>query len=394
MLSETLPNLQADVDIISHIAAVPTILEVVCRTTGMGFAAVARVTDDRWIACGVLDEIDFGLTPGGQLQVESTICHEIRQSRQPVAIDNVAADEIWCRHATPARYGFQSYISMPIILEDGSFFGTLCAIHPRPAQVNTASVLGMFRLFAELIAKHVDANRKLAAAEAALTEERAVSELREQFIAVLAHDLTTPVRAINSFSELLLRTPLTEKAATMARLMHDSGVRMAALIDNLLDLARGRLAGLNITRSTNQSIEPVIRHVIDELKASHPDRKIETELALAEPVNCDCGRIAQLFSNLLSNALAYGATDQPVRVQATSSADTFELSVANAGEPIPAAALDRLFQPFYRNAVLQNRQGLGLGLYIAHQIATAHAGTLTVESTPAETRFTFRTPQR
>ena len=70
-------DLQADVAAIARIEAVPTILDVVCRTTGMGFAAVARVTEDRWIACSVLDEIDFGLKPGGELKVDTTICHEI-----------------------------------------------------------------------------------------------------------------------------------------------------------------------------------------------------------------------------------------------------------------------------------------------------------------------------
>jgi hypothetical protein len=109
-------DFRADIESVSRIEAVPTILDVVCRTTGMGFAAVTRVTDDRWIACGVLDQISFGLKPGGELKVETTICHEIRQSREAVIINNVAEDEAWYTHNTPAMYGFQSYISMPIIL--------------------------------------------------------------------------------------------------------------------------------------------------------------------------------------------------------------------------------------------------------------------------------------
>src|ERR1700704_346323 len=230
-------DFQSDVERVRRIEAVPTILDVVCRTTGMRFAAVARVTEDRWIACGVLDDLDFGLKPGGELKVETTICHEIRQSREPVIINHVAEEDAWCGHPTPAIYGFQSYISLPIILADGSFFGTLCAIDPRPARLETPETIGMFRLFAELIAKHLDADRKLAATESDLLEERAVSELREQFIAVLAHDLRTPMRSISCFSELLARkTPLDEETATMTRLMRNSSARMVALIDNLLDL--------------------------------------------------------------------------------------------------------------------------------------------------------------
>jgi GAF domain-containing protein len=113
---------------IARIEAVPRILEVICRTTGLGFAAVARVTEDRWIACAVRDEIAFGLQPGGELQVETTICNEIRRSGQLVVIDHVAEDPGFCRHPTPELYGFQSYISVPIVLSDGRFFGTLCAI--------------------------------------------------------------------------------------------------------------------------------------------------------------------------------------------------------------------------------------------------------------------------
>ena len=386
-------DLQADLERVARIAAVPTILEVVCRATGMGFAAVARVTEDRWIACSVLDEINFGLRPGGELKVETTICHEIRQSREPVVINNVAEDDIWCEHTTPAMYGFQSYISVPIILADGSFFGTLCAVDPRPARLKTPEIIGMFRLFAELIAKHLDANRKLVAAESALIEERAVSELREEFIAVLGHDLRTPVRAVSCLADLLLRSPLTPDAAEMARLMRDSASRMAKLIENLLDLARGRLGGgLSLSRDAEEPLEPVLQEVMAELNASHPDRIVEAVFDLAGPIHCDRSRIGQLFSNLLSNALAYGSADEPVRVEAQSAAGHFELSVANAGEPIPPTALERLFQPFYRSAVQRDREGLGLGLYIAHEIAKAHGGTLEVRSTQEETRFTFRMP--
>src|SRR6267154_2812473 len=169
-------DFSADIAAVQGIAAVPRILEVVCRSTGMGFAAVARVTEQRWVCCAVRDEIEFGLVPGGELEVETTLCHEILQSREAVVIDNVAEDTIYCGHHTPTKYGFQSYISMPIILSDGTFFGTLCAIDPRPARLDTPQTIGMFKLFAELIAKSLDADRKLAATESALVEERADSQ--------------------------------------------------------------------------------------------------------------------------------------------------------------------------------------------------------------------------
>jgi signal transduction histidine kinase len=103
--------------------------------------------------------------------------------------------------------------------------------------------------------------------------------------------------------------------------------------------------------------------------------------------------VAQLLSNLLANALAHGAAGRPVAVRASATpAGALELSVANAGEPIPPDTIGRLFQPFFRAPAKAAHQGLGLGLYIAAEIARAHGGTLDVASTPEETRFTFRMP--
>lgn len=385
------PDLSADIAAVQGIAAVPRILEVVCRSTGMGFAAVARVTEQRWICCAVRDEIAFGLTPGGELQLETTICHEIRQSGEAVVIDSVADDLVFCGHHTPAQYGFQSYISMPIILADGSFFGTLCAIDPRPARLNTPQTVGMFKLFAELIATHLDAANRLAASEARLLGEREASELREQFIAVLGHDLRNPLASIAAGTKLLTRG--NRDAAPILALMQQSVARMSALIDNVLDFARGRLGGGIALNRATQSLEPVLNQVIAELRAGFPESQIDTDFDLTRQVDCDSGRVAQLFSNLLGNALTHGTPGAPVRVRANTHKDEFELSVANAGEPIPPEAINRLFQPFYRVAQ-DSGQGLGLGLYIASEIARAHGGRLDVASSPQETRFTFRMPLR
>lgn len=150
-----IPDVQADIEAITRIPIVPKLLEVVCRTTGMGFAAIARVTEDKWVACSVRDEIHFGLEAGGELKLETTICNEIRQSGEAVIIDHVDQDKVFAGHHTPAMYGFQSYISMPIICRDGSFFGTLCAIDPKPAKLNNPAIIGIFKLFAELIAFHL-----------------------------------------------------------------------------------------------------------------------------------------------------------------------------------------------------------------------------------------------
>lgn len=381
-----------DVATIGRIDAVPMILEVVCRTTGMGFAAIARVTQDKWVACAVRDEIAFGLVAGGELEVGTTICNEIRESGHAVVIDHVAEDDDFRGHPTPARYGFQSYISQPIF-RDGEFFGTLCAIDPKPSHLKTPQVMGMFKLFADLIAQHMETQDRLARSEAELLDARQAAELREQIIAVLGHDLRNPLASIQAGGRLLARTSLDERAKGLVAAMQSSVVRMAGLIDDVMDFARARLGGgFEVERRAGNGLKDAILLVVDEMRLGHSNREITAEVGLSEPVSCDVGRLAQLLSNLLANALRHGEEGGAVRVRAHTDSGQFELSVANAGPAIPSERMAMLFEPFTRAEHHHGQQGLGLGLYIANEIAQAHGGVLEVTSDEAQTCFTFTMP--
>jgi len=237
-----------------------------------------------------------------------------------------------------------------------------------------------------------DLQGREAIAVRSLALEKADSELREQFIAVLGHDLRNPLAGILGGARLLRRDAQNEKAVRVLDLMEKSADRMAALIDDVMDFARGRLgSGIELQRDA-ALLEPVLRHVVAELEADRPGRTIVCSFDLPGPVFCDPGRISQLASNLLGNALTYGDPRQPVQLAASATSDEFRLWVANAGEPIPDLAMERLFQPFFRGKVRPSQQGLGLGLHIASEIAKAHGGTLQVSSDRAETRFTLVMP--
>jgi signal transduction histidine kinase len=386
-------DFQREVDILARIAAVPAILDVVCSVTGMGFAAVAHVTEGRWIACSVRDDIGFGLKPGGELQIETTICHEIRQHQQPVIINNVADDATYATHRTPAQYGFQSYISMPIIMQDGRFFGTLCAIDPEPHDLTQPAVISIFKLFTELIAFHLNAQERIAVSDAALLGELETARLREQFIAVLGHDLRNPLAAIDAGVTMLLRPRAERQVAQIIQQVQSSVRRMSRLIDDVLDFARGRLGGgFSLELEGNQALADAVTQVLAECRMSDPTRPIVADIVLDAPLRCDPQRIGQLLSNLLGNALKHGAPEEPVRVAAHTAGGMLSLSVANTGAPIPAEAVERLFRPFVRGDIRPNQQGLGLGLYIAAEIARAHGGTLDVASSAEQTMFTFRMP--
>jgi signal transduction histidine kinase len=384
---------EQDIAAVGTIKAIPTILDIVCRMTGMRFAAVARVTEDRWIACSVRDDINFGLKPGGELKVESTICHEIRQNGKAVVIDHVAEDALYAHHHTPQTYGLQSYISMPIRLTDGSFFGTLCAIDPEPHRLNTPETIQMFEMFSDVIGFQLSAATRLDRAEANLLDEQNASALREQFIAVLGHDLRNPLASISGGARLLRKEAVGSRGVQILDMMHGSVVRMSGLIDNVLDFARGRLGGgITLTREANVALEPILQQVVSELRIGAMARIIETDFTLPTSINCDPSRFGQMVSNLLSNALSHGAPEEPVRIHAATNRDELELWVANGGPPIPPATMERLFQPFFRGEVRPSLQGLGLGLHIASEIAKAHGGAIEVVSTDQETRFTFRMP--
>jgi signal transduction histidine kinase len=382
-MSETF---EQDIAAVGSIKAIPTILDIVCRTTGMRFAAVARVTEERWIACSVRDDINFGLKPGGELKVESTICHEIRQNGEAVIIDHVSEDAVYAGHHTPQVYGLQSYISMPIRLTDGSFFGTLCAIDPEPRRLKTPETIQMFEMFADVIGFQLSAIKNL-------LDERNASALREQFIAVLGHDLRNPLASISGAASLLRKEALSERGSRILDMVQGSVVRMSGLIDNVLDFARGRLGGgFTLARQAGVDLEPILQQVVGELRIGVQGRTIETDFALRDAVNCDPSRFAQMVSNLLANGLTHGAPQEPVQIHAATDGAELKLWIANKGKPIPPGAMERLFQPFFRGEAQPSQNGLGLGLHIASEIAKAHGGSLEVASTPQETRFTFRMP--
>lgn len=385
------PTLKAEVETIGSISAITGILEVICRTTGMGFAAVARVTDTKWVACAVKDNVNFGLKPGDELELNTTICDEIRDSRVPIVFDDAQDDPVYATHHTPRLYGLRSYISFPIIRADGEMFGTLCAIDPKPHQVSSPETREMFRLFAELIAFHLDTSDLLEAQASDLRAAHSESDLRNQFIAILGHDLRNPVASIEAGLSLLVRSELSERDRRLVSQMGASISRISRLIEDVLDFARGHLGGgLTMALVGEDQLKPVIEQVISELKQSNPERMIRAFISIDQPVASDPNRIGQLLSNLLGNAVSHGSATHPIEVHASATEGEFTLSVSNGGKAIPPEALPHLFKPFTRASVDKASGGLGLGLFIASKIAEGHGGTLTVASDDTETRFTLQ----
>jgi sigma-B regulation protein RsbU (phosphoserine phosphatase) len=221
---------------------------------------------------------------------------------------------------------------------------------------------------------------------------------RERLLAIVGHDLRNPLHAVTMASALLIRSDdLKERDAKLARRIANSAQRMSEIIEQLLDLTRGRLGGgIPISREQTD-LGHIVEQVIGELDIANPgvDLRLVTRGILTG--RWDRARLGQLVSNLVGNAIQHGGGGEPITVTTEDAGDDVVLQVHNGGAPIPEQLLPHLFDPFRRGAE-QGRSprglGLGLGLYIAQQIALAHGGEITVRSSAAAgTTFTVRLPR-
>jgi signal transduction histidine kinase len=393
-MEQTLREAAAAVAAVGRIGAVPTLLKVLCETTGMRFAAVARVTDQSWTACAVQDDMDFGVTPGGQLPVEATLGFESRAALTPIVIEHAAANRACRNHAAPRMFSFESYVSVPIILANGVHFGNLCALDPAPAPVGAPRILSMFKRFADLIAAQLDLQIVHEQEHTALIDERAAGELREQFIAILGHDLRNPLQSVFAIGDVLERRLTDPLLLDYVARLKINVRRMSALIDDVLDFARGRLGGgIEVARTEVENVNGGLATIVQEFADTHPRRHIEADLKVDHAVLCDLGRLQQIVSNLLGNALMHGLPESTVKISARADEKYLIIEVWNPGEPIPPESIDKIFEPFWRHGVAANRQGLGLGLHICAQIVRAHDGDISVSSSLERgTSFTVRLP--
>jgi signal transduction histidine kinase len=393
-MDETPQDVAEAVAAIGRIEAVPTLLAVLCETTGMRFAVVARITGQIWTACAVQDDIQLGIKAGGQLAFRTNLAFESEGSRKPVVVEHASTDPRYRTNADPRIYQIESYISVPIFLPGGRYFGNLCALDPRPIEVAGPHILSMFKRFAALIAAELEQQLQREQEQVALLDARAANELREQFIAILGHDLRNPLQAAYASSDMLQRKLSDPDLLLLASRIKTNVRRMSALIDDVLDFARGRLGGgIGIELTEVPNINTGLTTVVQELQDAQPECKILSSIGVDRSVRCDLGRLQQVASNLLANALTHGRPHTPVKFTAHADDKDLILQVWNAGDPIPPESITKIFEPFWRHSASGSRNGLGLGLHICSQIVRAHEGQISVTSTAAHgTLFTARLP--
>lgn len=407
-------SFQRDIENVSKIPLVNTILDVICQTTGMGFATIARVTDDTWLACLVRDDIAFGLKAGGELKIETTICNEIRQSGDPVIINHVYEDDKFKGHHTPMMYKFESYISIPIFRKNGDFFGTLCAIDPNPHDLNNPNIIGMFTLFADLISFHLDGLEKIQESESLFLNERAFNEELEikikertlqleekneallkmnrdlqSFTYISSHDLQEPLRKIQIFVSVIAEKELenlSEIGQDYFKRLQNAADRMRALISDLLTYSRAEMDEKKFKVTDLKIIaEEVKEDLIEELQENNAIIEIG-EMCEASVINF---QIRQLLHNLISNSLKFTIIDKipHIKIQSTivNGIDLkFEnsikeikychIQVSDNGIGFDSIYEEKIFEIFQRLHDRTEYAGTGIGLAIVKKIVENHHG--------------------
>lgn len=223
---------------------------------------------------------------------------------------------------------------------------------------------------------------------------------KEMFLAILGHDLRTPIGAVMTSAKFMLETKdLEEPHLTLTSRIVSATTRMNQMVGALLDFTRSRLGGGIPITPANMNMGKLVHDVVNEVGAANPDRKIQVNARGALKGEWDCARITQVLTNLIGNALEHGSERGAVAIDVQGTDDEVTIAVHNRGVPIPEDQLDGIFNAMKLQTTTANSKGasanLGLGLYIADRIVHAHKGTIQVESSEERgTTFTVNLPRR
>jgi len=314
--------------------------------------------------------------PQARIALGSLKAGMIAKKRVPTLIQHVIGDSQVTDQEWAAREGLVSFAGYPLIVGQ--------------------RLVGVVALYTKVeLSEDMAAAIATIARQIAIAVDRDASErFRELFIGILGHDLRNPLNAVLMAQHLLLETAAEPEKRLLTRL-GNSAKRMERMITQLLDFTRARSGGGIALMREPADLSAICAQAVDELKTAYPERQIDMTVAGDARGLWDVDRMAQVFSNLIANAITYGSSDTPVQIRVVATPLQVVCTVRNHGAPIPAELIPYLFDPFRRarQAKAAAAQGLGLGLFICHQIVAAHGGTTVVESSEsAGTQLTVTLP--
>lgn len=251
-----------------------------------------------------------------------------------------------------------------------------------------------YERLAGLLVSRRDLQRRLERTEISLAEALETGKSREELVSILAHDLRNSLHSIGFGAEMLTEQKLDMKTARYVESIKLSCARMKELIETVFDLTCARrIGGIPVYLENDGRLADELRHIVAEVQSAHSKATIDVDMDVGVSAVCDRRRIAQMLGNLLTNAVTHGKPNTIVHVKVWDHPRAFEMSVSNTAPEITSSVSARMFQPFCKkeSASRSPSTGLGLGLYIAAEIAKSHGGSLEM-TVPAENQicFTFR----
>lgn len=268
-------EIQADIEAVSQIPLINTLLDVAIETTGLGFAAIARIIDKQWIVCAVKDSVGFGLLPGRELPSNMAVDYDILQSGETVIIDDVQTHPHYRNHPMAVALGFRSYIAVPVLKNDDNPFGILFAMDRRPISFDTSKFIGMFNLFANLIANQLNAFESSHKSESELLREQQISKLQHAY----NNQLSEANRNLEKANLKLQQAIDTGNMGTWSINPESKQVTMSAFIRNLAGLpAEGELTIEQSMSVVDPAYREALTDVLRDALENHIDCDIEYPL--------------------------------------------------------------------------------------------------------------------
>ena len=325
--------------------------------------------------------VGFGEPLASTRQLEGrTFCHHAIVSSAPLLINDTMADSVFREIPTVQSLGVRAYAGIPLITDEGHAIGSFCAIDFAPRVWSALDV----EILTELAASALREIKLRSAVRDAERHARAAQDAvraREEVLAVVAHDLRTPLNFIKMGAQLVAEAPGAKENAQLLERVEGAVDLMNLLIEDLLEVAKieaGRMSIHPKPLSAQTLIDDAIK-MSEPLALRHQIKLIaqwEPDLPL---VLADYERILRVFSNLIVNAVKFSGTSGEVRVTATHGNGTVRFSIIDSGPGISPENLERIFDRFWQ-ADSADRRGAGLGLAIVKAIVTAHGGTIGVTS--------------
>ena len=379
-----------------------SIIKEVARMLDVDGAAIGRFSGNEWNGYAVADNRNLGIEEGMRLPLNETYCETVKNTMSPLVIKDATKSEEFKNHPDYVKYGFRSYLGVPLFIED-ELFGVFCSFNKTPHNY-TKSDLILLQLLSKRLELEFIREKYEIGLRFAMMEAEAANKTKSEFLANMSHELRTPLNSIIGFSDFLLQSktgPLLDKQKRYIENITKAGEHLLSLISDILDLSKIE-AGKMKLELAKFNLKELIEGCIALFKEKSIRHNIILDyvLEIKGDIVADEQKIRQVLLNLISNAFKFTPDRGSVYVHARKAQDEaagsfIEIRVVDSGIGISKEDQKKLFQPFQQidSSVSKKHQGTGLGLNLCKKIIELHGGRIWIESdTGKGCRFMFVLP--